>query len=513
MSKCFSFRFLPFFLLFFSVKTTVFSQKENLNIKVYKNKIVKDYYSFQKTENEELLDSILRYVNFYKYEIKEDSINSKILYLKGVRNIFLQRYNNADEYFLKSYNLAKKTNDKLLLGTIFNSRGLVASTSNKNYNQAENFYKEALKYYKEINELPQQIDTYYNLTVNSRNKKNWFESNKYAFSYLNLFSVYNKKKTGLKRLYYFIADNFLKLKDYDNSLKYLVKAKETDSPYTTYSFTTSLIDKNFAKIYEEKDSLNLAIKHYKCVAENLQEANKKNEFRIQESYTRALELENDLKEKSYLIIKDQKEQLFWSIFLIILLASLIFLLFIFWKRNNIKSKKIKELNSELNELIIDLKTKNKELKKNKKENENLLKLNEEALFSRVRRISIFNDAIRKISQDIETHISKDKKGSSYILTIQKKLEEITSEEELWEDFKVQFEKTRPSFFEKLKKLAPNLSINDLKHCTYIVSNLKSKEVALLTNVSPRSVETARYRIKKKMNLNKDQNLYDILNSL
>ncbi len=145
--------------------------------------------------------------------------------------------------------------------------------------------------------------------------------------------------------------------------------------------------------------------------------------------------------------------------------------------------------------------------------ENLLKLNEQTLFSRVLKISTYNDTINKITDDIDTYIDKHTNSVTFLNELNSKLQRLISEDELWEDFKIQFEKIRPEFFNKLKNFAPNLSINDLKHCTYIVSNLKSKDVAQLINVSPRSVETTRYRIKKKMGLDKNDNLYEILSNL
>ncbi len=43
--------------------------------------------------------------------------------------------------------------------------------------------------------------------------------------------------------------------------------------------------------------------------------------------------------------------------------------------------------------------------------------------------------------------------------------------------------------------------------------MRTKDVANLINISPRSVETARYRIKKKLGLGKDENLFDYLYQL
>ena len=178
-----------------------------------------------------------------------------------------------------------------------------------------------------------------------------------------------------------------------------------------------------------------------------------------------------------------------------------------------KSIEIIDLNKKLSSLIGEMKEKNILLKDKKSEIENLLKLNEQSLFSRVLKISTYNDNIRNISKDIDAYVDTNSSASKYLIGIKKKLNILISEEELWDDFKVQFEKNRPEFFGKLKNVAPELSVNDLKHCTYIVSNLKSKEVAQMINVSPRSVETTRYRIKKKIGLDKEDSLYDLLNNL
>ena len=53
---------------------------------------------------------------------------------------------------------------------------------------------------------------------------------------------------------------------------------------------------------------------------------------------------------------------------------------------------------------------------------------------------------------------------------------------------------------KLETKHPNLTPNDLKLCAYLRLNLSSKEIAPLLNISPRSVEVKRYRLRKKMNL-------------
>jgi DNA-binding CsgD family transcriptional regulator len=80
----------------------------------------------------------------------------------------------------------------------------------------------------------------------------------------------------------------------------------------------------------------------------------------------------------------------------------------------------------------------------------------------------------------------------------------------WEFFKEAFNNVDRKFLKKLKKLHPNLSPNDLKLCAYLRLNLSSKEIAPLFNISSRSVEIKRYRLRKKMNLSHEKNLVNYI---
>ncbi|MEO9484283.1 MAG: triple tyrosine motif-containing protein [Ekhidna sp.] len=85
-----------------------------------------------------------------------------------------------------------------------------------------------------------------------------------------------------------------------------------------------------------------------------------------------------------------------------------------------------------------------------------------------------------------------------------------NQDENWELFKDAFNNADSEFFKNLKILHPKLSPNDLKLCAYLRLNLSSKEVAQLINISPRSVEVKRYRLRKKLNLESDANLTDYI---
>ncbi len=83
----------------------------------------------------------------------------------------------------------------------------------------------------------------------------------------------------------------------------------------------------------------------------------------------------------------------------------------------------------------------------------------------------------------------------------------------WNEFKKYFENVHPNFFTELTKKHNNLSQNDLKICAFIKLNMSSKEIAQILNVNNKTVDIARYRLRKKMNLDKEDNLYKIISEI
>jgi len=76
----------------------------------------------------------------------------------------------------------------------------------------------------------------------------------------------------------------------------------------------------------------------------------------------------------------------------------------------------------------------------------------------------------------------------------------------WKFFQEAFNNADKDFLKKIKSKHPDLTPNDLRLCAYLRLNLSSKEIAPLLNISPRSVEVKRYRLRKKMNLDHDYSL-------
>ncbi len=83
----------------------------------------------------------------------------------------------------------------------------------------------------------------------------------------------------------------------------------------------------------------------------------------------------------------------------------------------------------------------------------------------------------------------------------------------WEEFEARFVQVNSTFYESLGKKHPTLSRSELKLCALIKLNFSSKEMAQLLGISPDSINKARYRLRKKLNLNQNDKLVQYINSL
>jgi DNA-binding CsgD family transcriptional regulator len=80
----------------------------------------------------------------------------------------------------------------------------------------------------------------------------------------------------------------------------------------------------------------------------------------------------------------------------------------------------------------------------------------------------------------------------------------------WDNFSMYFDQVHNNFLTTMKAKFPGLSSTDLKLCAYLRLNLSSKEIAQLLNISLKGVEISRYRVRKKLQLSTETNLYDFL---
>lgn len=87
-----------------------------------------------------------------------------------------------------------------------------------------------------------------------------------------------------------------------------------------------------------------------------------------------------------------------------------------------------------------------------------------------------------------------------------------NEDEGWDKFEENFNLVYDNFMKRLTERFPDLKMNDRKLCAYLRMGLSSKEMASLLNTSVRSIETARYRLRKKLGMEQGDNLAGFIQS-
>lgn len=112
--------------------------------------------------------------------------------------------------------------------------------------------------------------------------------------------------------------------------------------------------------------------------------------------------------------------------------------------------------------------------------------------------------LAQITEAFEAINSASKNNSlssvAKLTEIKKVLTELHSSEDIWEMYKILFLNINRGFYDNLASAHPDLTKAELRMCGYILLNLSTKEIAILTNRSIRTVETIKYNLRKKLGI-------------
>lgn len=422
--------------------------------------------------------------------------------LNGVGLLYqnIESYNKALKFLLDSYELRK---------TIGNPRLIASSTNNigtlyykiEAYDKAEEYYLKYLDYAEKLKDSRGMAGCYLNLSNIYKHREETSKSIEYLEKANTLFKkIKDLRSSTLASIN--LGSLYLKLNQYSDAKTHYLEARDkavqieskpmevnalnglSDAYAGTNDFQQALI------YYRVRDSLkevlfntdlNEKVAHY----QELYEAEKKaKEIQILEANTLK-------KEKEIALYKAYRN---WAIVFSILLLITILLII---NRNKIKKQSLKN-ETEKFKLQVEL---------NKKE----LKLKEAELSSIAMKSLQKNKILNAIEDEVNAlKADKQQTKDSVFNALENLVKKGLVMDNQWEVFQKHFKNVHPGFFDFLNKKFPELTSNDLKACAYIRMNLSSKEVASLTNVNPKSVIMHRYRLKKKLQLNKEDDLKNFL---
>ncbi len=206
----------------------------------------------------------------------------------------------------------------------------------------------------------------------------------------------------------------------------------------------------------------------------------------------------------------------FAIFLYIFLGVL--LLFLISKTQNQRyKKKAQQINTDRQ---VELAEKQRRLREIEEQKERELEeLKEEKVQSELRHLNnllaastmnlvVKNEFIESIKEKLDQVKKKgvNKEIRQAINQLIKEIDVTLNIQDDWEQFTHHFDQVHGDFSTRLKEAFTELTPNELKLCTFLRLNLNTKEIANLMGISHRGVEVARYRLRKKLGLEKGQNL-------
>lgn len=109
--------------------------------------------------------------------------------------------------------------------------------------------------------------------------------------------------------------------------------------------------------------------------------------------------------------------------------------------------------------------------------------------------------------------AKNEKSKLLVRNLMRKIGIHLNSEEHIHVFEANFERVHHAFFQELKTHFPDLTSKELRLCALVKMNLTNKEIAPILNISLRGVETARYRLRKRLSLDQDENMVEFLEKL
>ena len=428
--------------------------------------------------NNELGDYEQSTVLFFKalriFESLEDKEGiAKLLSDIGTVNFLQRDLDSAIKYFYRSLDVAQENDDTKGLARAYINIAAVYQEQKK--------YKEAIEYFKKCKDLNAKIGNHLLGAVNELNIGLNFmmtgeldKGYEYMKKALDVFKSMDNK-VFLSRTYLHIATYFKEKENYDSSLVYAQKsldiANESDVKRMKFYAAYMINDLYLLKGDKEKAYDYLALAN--VAKDSLDILENKAKFAKLE-----LQYETDKYYSQERIKQQRKNILFLVIVIFFLISSLVFA-FVFLRQR----MRAKAIELEKQKLEMDLEYKNKKLTTNvmslMKKNEMLEKISEKLL------------SIKKSAVKDETKIAINK--------VSKEIKKIT-DEEIYEEFQKRFNEVHKGFYDRLLKKYPNLSPNEQRLCAFLKLNMSTKEISNLTGQRESTLETARYRLRKKLGL-------------
>ncbi len=439
-------------------------------------------------------------------EMHNDSLNIHISMRLGRFYSFYKKVDESFKYLENSLALAKKrvAEGKMDQAYLVENYSTFLSTYRElnRPEMAEKYLDSCLLYYKDVpSQVPMAQLNFEKAVILSQKGQNeealktmesieaWYEEHRPSYLVL---------------IYTYWGDILQNTNALNQSEKYYQKALEVSSNYQGHIDFTPLIYERLANLYLKKGNYQEAFANQKTAKDldakffDSRSTNNRSLLEIKDEFRLEKQAQEALIQKQRVEQLEQEEEISF-LQRVILSVIIIFILsvgFIFFKNLQNKHKIEKELIRRNKELEIQ------------KANE-LLELKNKELAASALQLVEKDEFLKELKTKLRGGGENMK-----VSEMNKILRTISiSNNNNWEEFKLRFTAVNEKFYQKLTQKYPKLSQSDHKICALIKLNFSSKDMSRLLGISVESVHTTRYRLRKKLGLERSSNLEDFIASL
>ena len=460
-----------------------------------------------------IIGELYRKVGDFQKALSYTLKSLQIAELLGKQALMANSYNNtgiiykeqdnfqqAKKNYFRAMELNKQLpNREYYLGSNYNNLGIIYRNT-KQYDSAITCYREGLKYtkspygeatiYNNVGAVFYDLQTYDSAQYYHQKalgiQKQYGYNEQMSLSMINLSQVLNKKKS------------------YDESLDFALEAyriNEEEHSYDLLADAAEALSEAYNGLKDFENSL-FYFKKFKQYNDSVYDENKRKEIIGQQLLfeTREREKENQLlRQQAELSEAQIKFQYLIGIVLVAILLLAVWILFLNTKRNKIKhelaQQKLTNEQTEKRYLEKELNFKNKEL------------------VNFALQIVEKNDFMTEVTREIDKLSRAGSNGFERLKELSKKLKASHIIHKHQKEFDAHVNSVYESFYNKLENKYPDLTQNEKRLAALLRLKLSSKEISSITGISSKSVDMSRYRLRKKLGLDTEDNLIEILNQV
>jgi tetratricopeptide (TPR) repeat protein len=439
--------------------------------------------------------------------------------LNNIGKVYLvwKKYDKALEYYHEALQMAIEAGNKDMQAIRLSNIGQALELKG-DFNKALDFVNQALELDIKLGNTAKTGIRYSHLGLIYLKTGDYKKSFDNLSKSLTIFEATNNTQSKVITLNH-LGSLMMKQLDFEQALNYFSEAFTLANKYSIKSEEMRAL-KNMSDSYESQGKAAEALKYYKQYASIKDSIFNEEKHRQIAEFEARYETEKKEKENKLLRQEAQIQKKQNTIFILsgsaaLLLALSFMILFSMKRKSLIQNRILHEKENQLHKLELEKKEKeNQHLQDVLFAEEQINRLQTEKLQQKNRELSTSTVHIlnkNEVLGNIRKMATEWMKADDFDKTknLKKLIREVdhnTDLDEQWEQFKLHFESVHKGFFERLLQKFPNITQNELKLCAYLRMNLSTKEIAQMLNISPESVTTKRYRLRKKLGLEKDDNL-------